>query len=56
MEKNPKFKFTKLLFLCITQVFYIKADICSDCCNAPLYILKHFNLKEYVVDAYLKSG
>lgn len=58
LGKKPKFKFTKLLFLYITQVLYIKlTDIFIAeklvCCQR---FLKHFDVKECFVNQYLKSG
>lgn len=59
LEKK-QFKFTKLLFLYITQVLYIKlTDIFIAeklvCWNLPQRFLKHFDVKEYFVNEYLKS-
>lgn len=58
---KKQFKFTKLLFLYITQVLYIKlTDIFIAeklvCWNLPQRFLKHFDVKEYFVNEYLKSG
>lgn len=61
LGKKPKFKLTKLLFLYITQVLYIKlTDIFIAeklvCWNLPQRFLKHFDVKECFVNQYLKSG
>lgn len=58
---KKQLKFTKLLFLYITQVLYIKlTDIFIAeklvCWNLPQRFLKHFDVKECFVNQYLKSG